>query len=180
VEASYGKNCNGGLKGNRTSLFQSLANEKETFNYSYDYTQTGGDPAYGCGKTLEIVYKCSDGEPKTFTVPPEAGINGQVSLSCAPAAPAPQPPPITLSEHCGRGAGWQRNISRAGTFYAGSDFPGDASYIVVPQGATAELTNASNQTQTVVGPGEFNFCSRGGFNDNTKKIVLYSTGYKPV
>ena len=181
VEASYGKNCNGGLRGNRTSLFQSLANGQQSFNYTYDYTQTGGDPAGGCGKTLEIVYKCDDGEPKSFTVPPEAGINGQVSLSCAPAAPAPQPPPITLSEHCQRGAGWQRNISRAGTFYAGSDFPGDASYIVVPRGATAELTNVNDQTHTVVGPGEFNFCSMGHmFNDKTKKIVLYSTGYKPV
>ena len=180
IEASYGRNCNDGLRGNRTSLFQSLANEKQTFNYSYDFTRTGGDPAGGCGKTLEIVYKCSDGEPKTFTVPREAGFNGQVALSCAPAALAPQPPPITLSEHCARGAGWQRNVSGAGTFYAGPDFPGDSSYVVVPQGATAELTNANNQTQTVVGPGEFNFCSRGGFNDNVKKIVLYSTGYKPV
>ena len=83
IEASYGKNCNGALKGNRTSLFQGLANGLYNFNYGYDYTQTGGDPVYGCGKTLEIVYKCDGGKPKTFTVPPEAGFNGQVNLLCA-------------------------------------------------------------------------------------------------
>jgi len=82
MEASYGKNCNSALQGNRTPLFQSLANGQTNFNYVFDYWQTGGDPAGGCGKTLEILYNCSGSNPKTFTVPPEAGVGGRVALSC--------------------------------------------------------------------------------------------------
>lgn len=87
VSASYGKNCNSGLEGNRTQLFRSLANGQESFNYRYIYTQTGGDPAVNCGKTLEIKYNCNGGDLRTFTIPAEAGINGNVALSCAPAPP---------------------------------------------------------------------------------------------
>jgi len=81
VEASYGKNCNGNLKGNRTDLFKGLANGKSDLQYSYNYTQTGGDPAGGCGKTLEVVYNCGSGN-QTFLAPPEAGFNAQVKLAC--------------------------------------------------------------------------------------------------
>jgi len=84
IEASYGKNCNGALKGNRTSMFQELTNGLYSFDYTYNYTQTGGDPAPGCGKTLVIDYKCDDGKPKTFTAPSEAGFNGVVNLLCPP------------------------------------------------------------------------------------------------
>jgi len=60
VEASYGKNCNQLLKGNRTELFKTLANGKGSLQYQYDYAKTGGDPAGGCAKSLEIVYYCGD------------------------------------------------------------------------------------------------------------------------
>jgi hypothetical protein len=81
--ASYGVNCNPGLKGNRTTLMGSICNNKNTCDYTYNYTQTGGDPAGGCGKTLDIEYTCGDNGPlKRFTVPAEAGFNGKVSLQC--------------------------------------------------------------------------------------------------
>lgn len=82
-EASYGENCKASNKGNRTKLFRQLANGKETFDMLYDYRTTGGDPAYGCAKTLVIVYRCGEeGKRKTDTVPAEAGYNGKVKLSC--------------------------------------------------------------------------------------------------
>ncbi len=82
VEASYGKNCNSTLKGNRTKLFRELTNGKSSLDYIYNYTRTGGDPAVGCGKTLEIVYKCDDGNEKTYKAPAEAGFDARVILKC--------------------------------------------------------------------------------------------------
>jgi len=81
IEATYGGNCNSGLKGNRTDLFTKLANGKTTFDYTYDYTQTGGDPAGGCGKTLVVKYSCGN-ETKEFSAPPEAGVGAKVALVC--------------------------------------------------------------------------------------------------
>lgn len=90
TEASYGKNCNPSLKNNRTALFKQLTQNKTQLNYSFDYTKTGGDPAGGCGKTLEITYNCvGNGTNSTYTVPSEAGYNGSVKLNC----PIPPPPP---------------------------------------------------------------------------------------
>lgn len=88
-------------------------------------------------------------------------------------------PSVTVREHCDAHSGWSKVLPGAGTFHAGSDFPGDSSYIIVPKGATAELTNAGGAVQKVDGPGEFNFCSRGGFNDNVRKILVYTTGNAP-
>ena len=91
--------CNAGLKGNRTALFQNLAENKTSLQYSYDYTKTGGDPAGGCAKTLDITYNCV-GNPtsSTYTVPAEAGYNGSVNLQCpVPPPPPPPPPPPTRS-----------------------------------------------------------------------------------
>ena len=81
VDASYGLNCNPALKGNRTQLFKTLTAGKSSLNYTYDYRQTGGDPASGCAKTLVINYNCG-GANKVFTAPAEAGINGKVALTC--------------------------------------------------------------------------------------------------
>ena len=83
MEASYGMNCNPALKGNRTDLFKELADGKLILDYRFDYTKTGGDPAYGCAKNLIINYNCSGGPVKNFTAPPEAGYHAQVNLSCS-------------------------------------------------------------------------------------------------
>jgi hypothetical protein len=85
-------------------------------------------------------------------------------------------PSVILGEHCGPNAGWQQTLPGAGTFMSGTDYKADASYITVPRGATAEVTNTAGAVQTIVGPGEFNFCSRGGFNDSTRQILVYITG----
>ena len=95
TEATYGGNCNGVTKGNRTSLFRKLTKDKVEFEYTYDSSQTGGDPASGCGKELEINYNCGDGKDKYFKVPSEAGSNGKVSLECIP---DPKPGEININE----------------------------------------------------------------------------------
>ena len=88
-EATYGGNCNAGLKGNRTDLFKGLANGKKELNYVYNYQATGGDPAAGCGKDLEIKYKCGN-ESKIFKAPPEAGLNARVNLTCSNSKEVPE------------------------------------------------------------------------------------------
>jgi hypothetical protein len=81
LSASYGPNCNESLRGNRTELFKSLADGQDSLKYSYNYTTTGGDPAGGCGKTLEIDYMCGD-EKRGFKAPPEAGVGANVDIGC--------------------------------------------------------------------------------------------------
>lgn len=83
IEASYGINCNGGLRGNRTELFKGLMNGKKSMDYKFDYTKTGGDPAGGCAKTLEVKFHCGDNNIQTLVVPPEAGYNGVVNIDCS-------------------------------------------------------------------------------------------------
>lgn len=83
MEASYGKNCNPALQGNRTQFFQSLANGLPAFNFPYDYRYTGGDPAYGCPKAIDITYNCSGGDPQTYSIPGEAGFSN-ISFRCGP------------------------------------------------------------------------------------------------
>ena len=55
-----------------------------TFDYTFDYSVTGGDPAGGCGKNMVITYDCNDGVIKTFESTPnqEFGFGGQVHLDC--------------------------------------------------------------------------------------------------
>jgi len=89
-------------------------------------------------------------------------------------------PSVKLRRNCDNFSGWEEELPGDGTFYAGSDFKDDASYIIVPAGATADLTNGSGQTQRVQGPGEFSFCSRDGFNDNVKQIIVFNTLRPPV
>jgi hypothetical protein len=78
---------------------------------------------------------------------------------------------VTLGASCVPGEGWQKNIG-PGTFQAGSHFPADASYITVPAGLNALLKNGQGISHTVNGPGELNFCSKAGFNDNVKEIRI--------
>jgi len=80
-EASYGLNFNERHRGNRTSVFQGLANGKESFDYVFDHSNTGGDPEPGQGKTLEIKYTCGSGGEQTLTVPMEAS-GRRVQIDC--------------------------------------------------------------------------------------------------
>jgi hypothetical protein len=88
-------------------------------------------------------------------------------------------PSVIVSQHCDD-SGWEETIPGSGTFYANTDFKQDASFIKVPDSATAVLTNGNGQSYTIVGPKKFSLCERSGFNDNVKKIVVYRTGYAPV
>jgi hypothetical protein len=89
-------------------------------------------------------------------------------------------PSVKVRQNCDNFSGWEQELPGQGTFYADSDFKNDASYIIVPAGGTALLTNGGGEIQRVDGPGEFNFCSRNGFNDNVKQIVVYSTLRPPA
>jgi len=83
VEASYGINCNNSLRGNRTELFKGLMDGKQKVEYKFDYTKTGGDPAEGCGKILEVKFHCGDNNLQKLVVPAEAGYNGAVNIDCS-------------------------------------------------------------------------------------------------
>jgi hypothetical protein len=339
LTASYGKNCNGALEGNRTDLFKQLANGKPSLDYTYNYTKTGGDPAGGCGKTLNISYKCGE-DLKTYTAGAEAGFDAKVLLDCtnsdgknnapppapkaqgenpkcvqnvkyiqlgfgpdyinlsqlvgidsmgknvtkgrpasgpvgwggearnavdggesarpypneyhsaapgqvyevtldgptkisslvvynrtdcctgrmaghviklldvgktvlwtspklidapsqtvvvnesctAPVKAVPSPPlgpMVKVSEHCGpNGGGWQKNVGGPGKYTSPANFPRDASFISVPMGLTAKLTSGGGE-KVVVGPGSFDFCSAGGFNDGVTAIEVTVSGQAP-
>jgi len=90
-----------------------------------------------------------------------------------PLQPPPPPPTITarIGEHCDASSGWRKPLG-VGTWSAGSGFPRDTSYISVPAGLTATLVNSADQREIVKGPRDFNFCSRGGFNDNVSQIMI--------
>ena len=90
-------------------------------------------------------------------------------LQVTPAAPVTTEV-VTLAQHCDN-TGWKKSIG-VGTFNSGNDFPADSSYITVPQGLSATLTTGSGQVEKITGPNVFNFCSKGDFNDNVKKIVV--------
>jgi hypothetical protein len=83
----------------------------------------------------------------------------------------PALPSVTVGQHCEKNMGWQKRLS-VGTWVAGSAFKADASYITVPDGLTAQLLSNDGNIQVVEGPGEFSFCSRGGFNDNVRQITV--------
>ena len=112
VEASYGANCIGGNRGNRTSFFKSLADGKNALDYIYNFRNTGGDPAPYCPKNLDITYNCGDAVSKYWGpgTRPEAGDDSPVSLRCpvapvvaaaAQAAPPPSaPPPASTGVYC--------------------------------------------------------------------------------
>jgi len=112
-------------------------------------------------------------------VSPDAPISS-TPISSTPVAPAPVPvapqpvvspyvnSKIILNANCQKGSGWSKELG-IGTHNVTNDFPADASYITVPTGLTAKIS-APGGEQIVNGPGEFNFCGRGGFNDAATKI----------
>lgn len=82
-----------------------------------------------------------------------------------------QVPIVTLWASCNKGQGWQKNLEGPGTYIKDKDFPSDASYAVVSPTLTA-LLFAPGGVEVITGPGEFNFCNKGGFNDLVQKIVV--------
>ena len=136
TEASYGKNCNAALVGNRTSLFQGLVAGKSVLDYAYNYTTTGGDPAQGCPKELNITYTCGTPGVKTFnsTRGQEAGFNSQVRLEC--------PPPVAAVSNSGSSStNTIGNVARSATNVVGN----------AARSATNAVGNAANSTANKVG-----------------------------
>jgi len=89
TSATYGLNCNASLKDNRTTLFRKLTANELKLGYTYDPAKTGGDPAKGCNKELNITYNCGDTrKDKNIHLKGEAA-NRVVLFDCTP------PPPIT-------------------------------------------------------------------------------------
>ncbi len=86
LDATYGKNCAGSNIGNRTRFFKSLANGKQSLDFNYLYTQTGGDPYPGCPKEMHINYNCNGGPTQSIYIPGESGINSNISMNCMPDA----------------------------------------------------------------------------------------------
>jgi hypothetical protein len=85
-------------------------------------------------------------------------------------------PSVIVGDTCGANQGVLKTLPGGGIFYSGIDYTAGASYLTVPRGATAEVTSTGGAVHTIVGPGEFNFCSRPGFNDSTRHIMVYITG----
>jgi hypothetical protein len=81
VQATYGANCGIG-RGNVTGHLAGACNGRLDCAYSV-YWQVIGDPAFGCAKTYEAEYTCSnDPAPRAVFAYPEAGFGSQVFLSC--------------------------------------------------------------------------------------------------
>jgi len=124
-----------------------------------------------------------------------------------PPGPDPSTLTATVGEHCERGKGWQWKLpigrwqafelraqlygawrySRDKWFDSNGKqaslqlldgFPTDASYITVPKGLTAYLSDRTGIPMEVVGPGELNFCNIAGFNDGVLGIVIVATKKK--
>jgi hypothetical protein len=102
----------------------------------------------------------------------------QLEDKSKPIPPATSSLSVRLGQHCDNYSGWRINLG-VGDWSANSAFSGDASYISVPEGLTATLINGLEQSHVVQGPGEFNFCSRPGFNDNVRRIIV-SVGTIPT
>ncbi len=81
VAGTYGKNC-GASYGNKTDHLAQACNNKSNCVYTISYV-TIGDPAVGCGKDYVAEWRCGGDERVHRTsVPPEAGFNKQITLSC--------------------------------------------------------------------------------------------------
>jgi uncharacterized protein len=79
--ATYGGNC-GVPIGNQTFVLQDSCNGRSACNYTINY-QVIGDPRPGCRKSYVASWTCSGrAEEKSITVPGEAGVGSQITLSC--------------------------------------------------------------------------------------------------
>ncbi len=81
VSATYGKNC-GAKVGNVTAHLVQSCNGLSSCSYSVNHTIIG-DPAVGCRKTYEAIYRCKNNtEARNVFVAEEAGFGSIARLSC--------------------------------------------------------------------------------------------------
>jgi hypothetical protein len=104
------------------------------------------------------------------------GLESKWRIPETPATSAYSGPLVTVLESCDSSSGPGKNLPGLGVFRSGVDFPVDSSYIKVPAGLIAVLTNVDGNTHSVIGPSEFSFCSRAGFNDRVRQIKVSMIG----
>ena len=81
VSGTYGANC-GAPKGNVTQHLATACNGRKRCEYIVDY-KVIGDPVYGCGKTYNAEWKCSEnGQVFRTKLSPEAGYRKTAILNC--------------------------------------------------------------------------------------------------
>jgi 5'-3' exonuclease len=81
VSGTYGVNC-GAPHGNVTQHLSDACNDRKRCEYIVDY-KVIGDPVWGCGKTYEAEWKCSEnGQVFRTVVQPEAGYRKKAVLFC--------------------------------------------------------------------------------------------------
>ena len=82
VSGTYGVNC-GAPHGNVTQHLADACNDRKRCEYIVDY-KVIGDPVWGCGKTYEAEWKCSEnGQVFRTVVQPEAGYRKKAVLFCS-------------------------------------------------------------------------------------------------
>lgn len=87
-DASYGKNCNAALEGNRTLQVMTKCQGRDNCDYTVSAARDG-DPAFGCGKTFVVEYQCNSdiGNVITVELPKEAD-NKTATLTCPSSVPS--------------------------------------------------------------------------------------------
>jgi hypothetical protein len=81
MQATYGPNC-GAPKGNATVAVAQACDGKKACSYRVHVHELG-DPAPGCAKTFEVLYRCTGEENvRRLEVPAEAGLGALASPSC--------------------------------------------------------------------------------------------------
>jgi hypothetical protein len=78
LDATYGGNCAGIVKGNVTRFVASTCDGSDLCNYRVYYKNMGGDPAPDCEKAFRVTYICGkNSKPETCALEAEAGKGGE-------------------------------------------------------------------------------------------------------
>ena len=78
LEATYGGNCTGVIKGNVTKFIASACDGTDLCNYRVYYKDMGGDPAAECKKAFRVTYVCGKSSKReTCALEAEAGKGGE-------------------------------------------------------------------------------------------------------
>lgn len=80
IEASYGLNCSGNLRGNMTDIVKDSCKGKQLCDFTVDH-MVHGDPAHMCPKNFVVEYRCGIKEKKRAQIAPEASKNS-IALDC--------------------------------------------------------------------------------------------------